>query len=84
MTRPIATLSVDGQTVTLRAGAWSETFPVDLLPRRIAFYRSLCETPVAKGRPPAPRRTARFYAPTLAALERAAKLAAIMHAGNPA
>lgn len=36
-----AILSADRQTVTLRIGAWSETFAVGLLGGRIGFYSRL-------------------------------------------
>lgn len=38
-----ASLSADGQRVTLEKGLWSETFPIAKLPGRIAFYRSLVD-----------------------------------------
>lgn len=63
-----ATLSADGQRLTLEKGLWSESFPVTKLAEKITFYRSLCETPAEKGQPVKPKPSARHYAATLAAL----------------
>lgn len=55
-----AELLEDGLTVRLSRGGWSETFPIAQLPSRLAFYTKLAG-------PMSP--SARFYAPTLDALE---------------
>ena len=82
--RAIATVSPDGSTVTLRKGAWCHTFPAPDLPLKTVFYRGLCESPGPKGQTPVPRLNARFYLPTRSALERAARVLAVMQGGKAA
>lgn len=56
-----ATLTPCRGRVRLCTGSWSDTFPVDQLPRWLAFYRRMRDR--NRGR------YARFYAPTVEALE---------------
>lgn len=62
----VATLSPDRTTVTLCTGQWSETIPVSLIDRRIAFYRRLMQR--ERGA------YARFYESDLVALEAVKRL----------
>lgn len=80
--RPIATLSADGQSVTIRKGDWVQTFGADRLAFWIRFYRDLTVIPAAKGKPAVPHPHAHCYAATLAALERVARLRDVMTAGQ--
>lgn len=66
----MACLSEDRSTITLTGTAWSETIPATLLPRRIRFYRELCKLGGKNG---ADGPSAKFYRPTLAALEGVAR-----------
>ena len=59
---PEARLSEDGRSVHLCRGGWSSTFPVEELDRWLAFYRDLQNRAHGK--------FAKFYGPTVAALER--------------
>lgn len=68
-----ATLSVDGQTVTLGGALWSETFPPALLGDRIAFYTALRDRD--RGR------YAEHYAPTVENLKRVQKIHTTLHGG---
>lgn len=56
----IATLNPDN-TITLTVTLWSETFPVDRLPSKLALYRSLRD---GKG-----KNSVKAYEPTVRALE---------------
>ena len=64
-----ATLSADRQTVTLRKGSWSDTFPAARLPGMIGFYRGMALKHT---------RQAHHYTPTVAALERVQKMLAVL------
>jgi hypothetical protein len=78
---PKATLSPDGKVVHLSRGDWSETFPVQHLGFRLAFYRSLRDrtaTAETKGRKydwPG------IYGPMVTAIERVERLAKVMGVG---
>lgn len=67
-----AILSGDTRHVTLSRATWSETFPTEALPRRLAFYRSLRDAPPPKDRV---QGNGHHYAPTVAALEKVEKVA---------
>ena len=71
-----ARLSADGLTVSLSTGRWSMSFPVERLPQQIRFYTDLRDRP-HKDRPEAAPFEA-FYAPTVDALERIQRVAALM------
>ncbi|MDH2325974.1 hypothetical protein QCN27_03745 [Cereibacter sp. SYSU M97828] len=61
-----ATLSTDAKSVTLQGRAWSETFALELLPQRVAFYEGLI---LRGGKNKQPGPWAKHYEPTLAALK---------------
>ena len=72
----IATLSADRAAVTLQGDSgWSEIFPVTDLPAKLAFYRTLRDRGAKGG---APGTYARFYEPSVKALERVAKMMEVM------
>lgn len=61
-----ATITPDARHVDLRGKHWSETFPVERLPEKIALYESLRDR---KG-----GAYARHYAPTVRSLRAAQKI----------
>lgn len=61
-----ATITADFAHVALRGRQWSETFPIDRLPAKIAFYEGLRDR---KG-----GAYAEHYAPTVDELRRAQKV----------
>ena len=61
-----ATVSPNGQNITIRGRTWSETIPVAQLPQRIAFYEGLRDRKNGA--------YAETYAPTVTALRKAQKL----------
>jgi len=67
----IATLSADRATVTMQGAKWSTTFPRNRLAEKLAFYRSLRD----RGGKGGPGPYARFYEPSVKALERVEKIA---------
>lgn len=82
-----ARLLADGATVELFDGDYCDRFPVGKLAAKLAFYRSLRDTPPGKtvitrsstyGRD---HRLAEVYGPTVQALERVEKMVKIMGAG---
>lgn len=77
--KPRATVSADGQAVTLSRGAWSTTFSAAMLARWIAFYRGLASRthPRFGGTP-----LADDYAPVVRALEKALQVVSTL--GGPA
>ena len=66
-----ATVSPNGQSVTIRGRIWSETFPVSQIPDRIRFYEGLRDR---KGGV-----HAQHYAPTVKSLLAAQKIHAILN-----
>lgn len=75
---PIAQLSGDGRRVTLKDGAWSETFDIGLLPNRIAFYASMRDRQAIKDHHGRTYDWRACYGPTVDALKRVQKLSAVM------
>lgn len=71
----IATLSFDRQTVTMRGERWLSVFPISDLPGKLRFYRGLRDR---AAKPGATGPYARFYDPTVKALERVEKMARVM------
>lgn len=63
-----ATLSEDRATVTLRGALWSVTFPVADLSAQLRLYRGLRD----RGGKGKPGPYARFYEPSVRALEKVA------------
>lgn len=70
----IATLSADRATVTMQGARWSSTFPRADLPGKLAFYRALRD----RGGKGGPGPYARFYEPSVKALERVEKMARVL------
>lgn len=66
-----ATITADFAHVALRGRLWSETFPIDRLPAKIAFYEGLRDR---KG-----GAYAEHYEPTVRALRRAQKVHTILN-----
>ena len=68
----IATLSADRATVTMKGRQWSMTIPVADLPKWQRFYRGMWERGGKGKGQPGPY--ARFYEPSVKALERVEKI----------
>lgn len=71
-----ATLSADRQTLTMKSGDWSMTCPASDLDKWLAFYRGLWERGGKGKGQPGPY--ARFYEPSVKALERVKKMMEVM------
>lgn len=72
----IATLSADRATVTMKGRQWSMTIPAADLPKWLRFYRGMWERGGKGKGQPGPY--ARFYEPSVKALERVAKMMEVM------
>ncbi len=62
---PLVDASEDGQSFTIRIGAWSGKYPIDALPRQMALYRQLRDRKNGA--------FAKHYQPTVRALEEFAR-----------